>query len=102
VDGRICSSCSGQVSTGDSACRHCGTVFTAVIRSTGSLPNAVFRASLAVWSLTLPALCLWQTFTAPNGWGTLFAWFTNQAYFEPWLTVLIMLAVLTWVTEDRR
>jgi hypothetical protein len=102
VEARICSNCGGQVIAGDSACRHCGTVFMATIRPKGSLLNALFRAFLMAWSLTLPILCLWRTITAPNGWGTLFAWFTNQLYFEPWLTVLIMLAVLTWVTEERR
>ena len=102
MEARICSNCGGQVSAGDSACRHCGTIFMAIIRPKGNLPNALFRAFLVAWSLTLPSLCLWRTITAPNGWGTLFAWFTNQLYFEPWLTVLIMLAVLTWVTEERR
>jgi hypothetical protein len=102
VEARICSNCGGQVSAEDSACRHCGTLFQTVIGPKGSLPNAMFRAFLVAWSLTLPALCVWLTLTTPNGWGGFLAWLTNQSYFVPWLTVLITLAVLTWATEERR
>jgi ribosomal protein L40E len=102
VEGLICSSCGGAVSASDSACRHCGTLFQTVIRPKGSLPNAMFRAFLVAWSLSLPVLCLWLTLTAPNHWGAVLAWLTNQFYFVPWITVLITLAVLTWATEERR
>jgi len=102
VEGRICSNCGGAVSAGDSACRHCGTIFMAIIRPKGTLPNALFRAFLVAWSLSLPALCLWRAITAPEGWGAVFAWLTSQFYFDPWLMVLITLAVLTWATEERR
>jgi hypothetical protein len=90
------------VTAGDEICRHCGAVFRDIIRPPGTLLNAIFRALLVAWSLSLPALCLWQGLTAPEGWGDLFAWFTNRLYFEPWLMVVITLAVLTWVTEERR
>ncbi len=102
LEERVCSNCRGAVNADDTACRHCGMVFRAVVRPKGSLLNALFRAFLVAWSLSLPALCVWRAITAREGWGTLFAWFTSQLYFEPWLMVLITLAVLTWATEERR
>jgi len=102
VEARICSNCGGKVGAEDLACRHCGTTFQTVTGPKGSLSNAMFRAFLVAWSLTLPALCMWLTLTAPRGWGGFLAWLTNQFYFVPWITALIMLAVLTWVTEERR
>lgn len=102
VEVRFCSHCGGKVAASDLVCGHCGTSFAAVIRPKGTLLNALFRAFLVAWSLSLPALCVWRGITAPEGWGTLFAWFTSQLLFEPWLMVLITLAVLTWVTEERR
>ena len=102
MEERICSKCRGAVGTGDAACRHCGVVFRPVIKRKGTLLNDLFRAFLVAWSLSLPALCVWQLMAAPKGWGVFASWFTNQFYFEPWLMVLITLAVLTWVTEERR
>lgn len=39
---------------------------------------------------------------APNGWGDFVAYWTTQFYFVPWLVGVISLAVITWLTQERR
>jgi hypothetical protein len=102
VDDRICSDCGGAVSWTDVACRHCGSHFQVVTKPGGSFLNVFFRLLLGAWALALSVFCIWVGLTAPKGLGDLAAYLTNRAYFVPWFTGIVSLAVLAWLTEERR
>jgi ribosomal protein L40E len=102
MDDRICSECGGSVSKADRHCRHCGTGFEVVIKRGGSFANTFCRLLLGLCALSLPVLCTVVALTTPKGWGNVVAYWTNQACFVPWITTLIALGVLVWLTEPRK